>query len=265
MKKHDKFFVLFLVVIASTQITNAQETAEVIGKKLSNPVANLISVPLQNNVDYGIGSNNGSKYTINLQPVIPIVLSPKLNLITRYILPIVFQRDITGEKTADNGLGDLTISAYFAPATETGLIWGLGPIILIPIATNDFLGAKKWGLGPSALVLKQSGALTYGFLANQTWSVAGDKQRDDVSILFLQPFFAHNWKSGAGVSVNSEITKNWIASSTIAFLNLSVSGVTKLGKQLVSLAIGPRIPITAPAAAKPDFGLRASLTFVFPK
>ena len=231
---------------------------------MANPVANLISVPLQNNFDYGIGSNNGSKYTINLQPVIPIALSPKLNLVTRYILPIVFQRDVTGDKTAEDGLGDLTISAYFAPA-NANLIWGVGPIILVPTGTNDFLGAKKWGLGPSVLALKQSNGITYGFLANQTWSVAGDKQRDDVSLLYVQPFLAYNWKSGAGVSANSEITQNWMTESTIVFLNFSVSGVTKLGGQMVSLSIGPKIPIASPAASKPDFGLRASLTFVFPK
>ena len=243
----------------------AQESAEVVAKKLANPVANLISVPFQNNIDYGIGPHNGSKYFINFQPVVPVKLSPKLNLITRYILPVIFQRDVTGENTKENGLGDLTISAYFAPSNESGLIWGLGPVILAPTATNDLLGAKKWGLGPSALVLKQANGFTYGFLANQTWSVAGDKQRSDVSLLFVQPFFAFNWKSGAGVAVNSEISTNWIANSTIAFVNPAVSGVTKLGKQMVSFSMGPRIPVSGPSEARPDFGLRAALTFVFPK
>jgi hypothetical protein len=269
MKKSSNWMLILFVgiTIGLTLIskkTEAQENAEVIGKKLANPVANLISVPVQNNIDYGIGANNGSKYTINVQPVIPIKLSAKLKLVTRYILPIIFQRDITGEATGLNGLGDLTISAYISPVSEK-ITWGFGPVILIPTATNDLLGTKKWGLGPSALILKQSHGITYGLLANQTWSVAGDEQRGDVSVLFVQPFLAYNWKSGAGVSVNSEITQNWEAESTIAFLNFAVSGVTKLGGQMISLSIGPRIPIASPAEARPDFGFRASITFVFPK
>ena len=94
--------------------TSAQELAD----KLSNPVANMISVPFQNNIDYGIGQHNGSKYTINIQPVIPFVLSPHLNLITRYILPLVDQRDVSGENTSEFGLSDATVSAWFSPANS---------------------------------------------------------------------------------------------------------------------------------------------------
>ena len=234
--------------------------------KLSNPVANLISVPFQNNVDYGIGTYHGAKYTLNFQPVIPIELSPKLNLITRYIIPIVDQQDITAEGERQFGLSDATVSAFFSPVgSKNGWIWGAGPAILVPIGTNDLLSTRKWGAGPTALILRQANGLTYGFLANQLWSVAGDETRSDVNQLFLQPFFAYNWKSGAGLSINSEMTFDWEHNTTAAFLNPIITGVTRLGKQAVSLGVGPRIPLTAPDATKPDFGLRAVITFVFPQ
>ena len=257
------------MVITATAV-HAQEkpgaSAQELADKLSNPVANLISVPLQSNLDYGIGPYNGSKYTINFQPVIPIRLSPNLNLITRYIIPIVDQRDITGDNSSEFGLSDATISAWFSPShSKNGWIWGAGPAFLVPIGAGDFLSTGKWGIGPTALALRQAKGLTYGFLINQLWSFAGDEQRSDVNQMFLQPFFSKSWKSGASVSMNSEITFNWQNNTTSAYLNPLASGVTKFGKQVISLAVGPRIPLGGPENSRPDWGLRAVLTLVFPK
>jgi hypothetical protein len=257
----------FLVVIADAQEVPAGGTsAEELAKKLSNPVASLISVPFQNNTDYGIGPDNGSKNTLNFQPVIPIVLTPKLNLIARVILPIIAQRDITGLGTSQSGLSDITATAFFSPSqVKNGLIWAVGPAFLIPTGTNTYLGTGKFGIGPSGLILKQTGSLTFGVLTNQIWSVAGSSGRTNVNQLFIQPFFTNNWKSGAGLGINAEMTQNWEASTFTAFLNPLVSGVTKLGSQTVQLGVGPRIPIAAPAGQKPDFGFRGVFTLVFPK
>jgi hypothetical protein len=254
-----------VVFCASVQAQEKPADAQALADKLSNPVASLISVPLQNNIDYGIGTYNGSKYTLNIQPVIPISLNEKINLITRYIVPVVDQHDISGEGQSEFGLSDATISAFFSPkAAKNGLIWGAGPAFLVPIGTDDFLSTRKWAIGPTALVLKQAKGLTYGFLANQLWSFAGDENRNDVNQLFLQPFFAKNFKSGAGLGLNAEITFNWEAGTTMAFINPIVTGVTKLGNQIISLGVGPRIPF-GPTETKPNFGLRGLLTFVFPK
>jgi hypothetical protein len=246
--------------------TPAGGGAQALADKLSNPVASLISVPLQNNTDYGIGAHNGSKNTLNIQPVIPIKLSDKLNLITRYIFPVVDQRDITGEKTHQTGLSDATLTAFFAPTnSKNGIIWGAGPALLVPTGTDDLLSTRKWGVGPSALILRQANGLTYGFLVNQIWSFAGDKDRSDINQMFFQPFFVKNFKSGAGLGLNAEITSDWQHQTTTVFLNPSVTGVTKLGTQIVSLGLGPRICLSAPYGSRPDFGIRAVLTFVFPK
>jgi hypothetical protein len=260
-------FVLFSsAVFAQEEPKPAAHDAAEVAKKLANPVASMISVPFQNNMDVGIGEFNGSKNTLNIQPVIPIAISPKLNLIARVILPVISQHDIYGEGTKQSGLSDALASAFFAPAdSKNGLIWGVGPAFLIPTATDDLLGTKKFGVGPTALILRQAKGWTYGALVNQIWSVAGDADRADVNQMFLQPFLNYNWKSGAGLGINSEITQNWEGKTTSAFINPTLSGVTKLGKQIISLVVGPRIQVAAPDGARADFGVRSVLTFVFPK
>jgi hypothetical protein len=127
------------------------------------------------------------------------------------------------------------------------------------------LGTKKFGVGPTALILKQTHGWTIGALANQILSVAGDANRSDVNQLFFQPFLTYNWKSGAGLGGNAEITQNWQANTTAAFINPTISGITKLGTQIVSLAIGPRIQVAAPNGNKSALGIRAAVNFVFPK
>jgi hypothetical protein len=266
-----KSFILLLILSFLTGILMAQDekpakTPEELAKELSNPVASLISVPFQNNTDFGIGPYNGTRNTLNFQPVIPIHLSSKLNLITRVVIPIITQYNIDTTGTNQTGLSDAVLSAFFSPSeAKNGLIWGAGPVFLLPIATQNMLATKKWGVGPTALILDQTHGWTFGVLVNQIWSVAGNSDMPDVNQMFIQPILSYNWKSGAGLGINSEITQNWVTGTTTAFINPSISAVTKLGGQIVSLVIGPRIQVSAPAGTKADFGVRAGITFVFPK
>ena len=272
MKKIIRFLISISICLINF-LTYAQDTlkpdpgnAAELAKKLSNPVASLISVPFQNNMDVGIGTYNGSRNTLNVQPVVPFQLSAKVKLIARVVCPIVSQYNITGEGKQETGLGSTTASAFFSPTeSKSGLIWGVGPAFLIPTTTNSFLGTKKFGIGPTVLALKQTHGFTIGALANQLWSIGGDASSPAVNQLFLQPFFTYNWKSGAGLGFNAEITQNWNAGTTTAFINPTLSGVTKLGTQVVSLAVGPRIEVAAPESAKSAFGIRTVLIFVFPK
>ncbi len=148
--------VILLLLVCSAKLY-AQDDAAELAKKLANPVGNLISVPFQENIDYGIGALNGMRNTLNFQPVVPISLSKNLNLITRMVLPIVTQYNITGVGEKQNGLGDALVSAFFSPTnTPNGLTWGAGPAFLVPTATNTFFSSKKLGIGPTAVVLQQS-------------------------------------------------------------------------------------------------------------
>jgi hypothetical protein len=272
MRINSGLSIILLIVLSfysgslEAQDAKPEVSAEELAKKLSNPVAALISVPFQNNTDIGIGQYNGSRNTLNFQPVIPISLSPKLNLITRYIIPVISQNDITGDGISQNGLGDAVVSAWFSPSkAKNGLVWGIGPVLLLPIATNDMLASKKFGVGPTALVLKQFSGWTVGALINQIWSVAGDANHSDISQMFVQPFMSYNWKSGAGLGLMSEITQNWTSSTTSVYIIPSITAVTKLGTQIVSLVIGPRFQVAAPEGANADFGVRAAVILVFPK
>lgn len=257
-------FLLDFTAFAQEEPAKTGASAQELADKMANPVANLISVPLQNNLTYGIGPYNGSKYQINIQPVIPFKLSDNLNLITRYILPVVDQQDVTGENKHEFGLSDATVTAFFAPKTK-GIILGVGPAFLVPTATEKFLGTEKFGVGPSVLVMHQGKGLSIGFIANQIWSVAGSSDRADFNQFYTQLFLTHSYKSGASLGITSEITQNWQGNTTLITLSPNVGAITKLGGQTMQFAVMPLIPIVGHSDIRPDWGLRAVVAFIFPQ
>jgi hypothetical protein len=242
----------------------AQQSDEELAKQLQNPVASLISVPFQSNFDFNMGPNDdGFRYTLNFQPVIPISLSKDFNLIIRTIVPIISQDDVI-PGTSQSGLGDIVQSFFFSPKKPVGgLILGFGPVLLYPSATDDLLGSEKWGAGPTGLVLKQSGGWTYGLLFNQIWSYAGEDDRAYVSSTFLQPFMSYTTKTKTTFGVNTESTYDWHNSQWSVPVNLSVSQLVKLGKLPVQFAIGGKYYAEGPSGA-PEWGLRFVVTPLFP-
>jgi len=273
---------LALIAIASAVECGAEDTkpkeqaaapapdAQELAKKLANPIASLISVPLQSNFDCNIGpTDDGCRYTMNVQPVIPVSLSDDWNMISRTILPITYQNDIFPGAGDQFGLGDTTQSFFFspkAPSSFGGLIWGVGPVFLIPTATDDLLGTEKFGIGPTAVVLKQTGHWTIGMLANQIWSVAGNDDRADVSQLFLQPFISYTTTDAWTFTVNTESAYNWKAAAWSVPINAQVTKLITIGTQHVSLGGGLRYWATSPDKSGPEgFGGRLIVTFLFPK
>jgi hypothetical protein len=269
MKHIFKFTLLILTALtlsAKAQDAKPALSAEELAKKLSNPIASLISVPFQNNTDMGIGENNGSRNTLNIQPVVPFRLSENVNLIGRCVLPVITQHNVTGVGNSESGLGNAIVSAFFSPSnSKGGMTWGAGPVFLLPTGSNEYLSVKKFGVGPTAVALYQSKGYTVGALANQIWGVAGKDTQDDLSMSFFQPFFSYNWKSGAGIGGNFEISQNWEAKTTSVWFNPSLTAVTSFGKQKTQFVIGPRFNLAAPEGSKANIGIRAALVFLFPK
>jgi len=260
--------VLGLAARSAAQTTPAVSTGESdaeLVKKLNNPVASLISVPLQNNVDYGAGpTGDGFQYKLNLQPVYPAELSEDLSLITRVILPYVYQEDVIANGTSQSGLSDTNASFFFAPKTAPGKpIWGVGPALIVPTATDDLLGTEKWSAGPTGLILWQEGPLTYGMLASHVWSFAGSSSRADISQTFLQPFVAYATPRHTTFALNTEASYDWTGEQWTVPVNVMVSQLVRIGKMPVSFQLGYRYYAEKPSNG-PDWGLRFGITFVFP-
>lgn len=257
-------FVVLLMPSLIASITSAQDADE-LSKQLANPIASLISVPFQSNFDMGAGpDDDGFAYTLNIQPVIPVSLNDEWNMISRTILPVSY-RNYTPDGDV-SGLGDTTQSLFFSPKAPTagGLIWGIGPVLLVPTATDEFLGTGKWGAGPTGVALVQRGDWTVGALANHLWSFAGESDRPEVNSTYVQPFVSYSLGHGRSVSLNTETTYDWVNEAWTVPINLGFSQVMKIGEQPISFQIGGKYHAEAPEGG-PDWGIRSTITLLFPK
>jgi hypothetical protein len=264
----NRFAVALVAMLLIPAVCSAQGGHEAeLAKQLSNPVAALISVPLQNNFEFGIGpDDDGFRYTLNVQPVVPISLTPEWNLISRTILPIIYQDEIFPRSGDQFGLGDTLQSLFLSPAKPGpgGLIWGVGPVFLLPTGTDELLGGEKWGAGPTAVALVQHGPWTVGFLGNHVWSFAGDDSRPDVDQTFLQPFVTYTFPNGFGINANTETTYDWEREQWTVPIQVGVSKVLKLGVQPIQLNLNGRYWVERPDSA-PEWGIRLVVVFLFPK
>lgn len=255
-----------LAIVASASGALAEDDAE-LATKLSNPIASMISVPFQFNYDDEIGpERDGQRLQLNFQPVVPIGLGADWTMISRTILPVIDQDDIFPGAGSQFGLGDITQSLFFSPTPAPGgVIWGAGPVFLVPTGTDELLSAEKWGAGPTAVVLKQSNGWTIGILANHIWSFAGADDRDDVSTTFLQPFLSYTTPDAWTFGINTESTYDWENDAWSVPINLTASKLVRFGNQPVSLGGGLRYWADSTDGGPHGFGARAIVTFLFPE
>jgi len=257
---------LFAGLAAVSATARAAQSEAELAKATQNPIAALTSVPLQYNYDQKIGLQEaGHKNYINLQPVVPFSLNENWNLISRTILPLVEQHDVFPGAGRQSGIGDTTQSLFFSPKQPTadGWIWGAGPVLYLPTASDDLLGADKWGVGPTAVVLRQEHGWSYGALANHIWSVGG-AGRADISSTYLQPFLSFTTPSFTTYAVNTESTYDWERKDWSVPINLMVSQLLKIGDQRLTLQAGPRYWVSSPDTGAHGWGARFTVTFLFP-
>jgi hypothetical protein len=247
----------------------AESDAE-LAKKLQNPIANLISLPLQSNWDWGIGQHgtDAMRYTLNVQPVIPFSLTKDWNLITRTIVPAISQPPLFAADNRTNGIGATQFSAFLSPSNAEGTIWGAGPIVQIPTTSDSALGSYRWGLGPTFVVLKleKGSPWVYGFLVNNVWSV-GNGAGGSYNNFLLQPFVNYNFEGGTYLTTGPILTADWKADSGNQWtvpLGGGIGHIFHLGRLPVNTQVSAYYNVV-----KPDFGpnwqIRAQVQLMFPK
>jgi hypothetical protein len=251
---------------AAPTASEAERTAA-LAKAAQNPVANMISFPIQNNTNFGIGPYSRDQDVLNFQPVIPLHITKNWNLITRTILPVIWQPNPSQPSQGWYGLGDLNPSLFFSPAKPGKLIWGVGPALVFPTATANQLGQGKVSAGPGVVVLTTPGHWVIGALANNVWSFAGSGSRPPVNQFLLQYFINYNMKGGWYVTTAPIITANWRASNGND-LTLPFGGgfgrIMKIGFQPTNLQVQFFGNAKYPAGTSP-WGMRFQIALLYPK
>jgi len=242
---------------------HGQDKQTSLAKKTQNPVSDLISVPFQSNFNFDVGPEDKLQYVLNIQPVVPQRISDQWNWIHRAIIPVIDQP----EPVDKFGVGDIQYQGFLSPAKTSKLIWGVGPVISVPSATDDLLGTEKWSAGAGAVALRMDGPWVYGALVNNIWSFAGDDDRADVNQMLIQPFVNYNLGRGLAIGSVPIITANWEAASGQKWtvpIGAQVSQIVPIGKLPVNFMFGAYYNIEKPDNG-PDWSLRFQIALLFPK
>jgi hypothetical protein len=277
-----------MILLVGTRTGHALE-GDSLREAAQNPIADLISLPFQNNTNFDIGHTDNTQNVLNIQPVYPIKLNPNWNLITRPILPVIYQppffsgrelralEEVAGSEFGDTefGLGDLTPEFFFSPrkpiqlGPHASLVWGAGPGFQLPTATDELLGTGKWSAGPGFVVFLSDERLhiTTGFLILNIWSFAGEENRADVNAMTLQPFLNYNLPKGWYLTTSPLITANWEANDDNRWavpIGGGIGRIFKIGHQPINANIAAYYNVVTPDDTGADWQLRAQWTFLFP-
>ncbi|MDZ4058288.1 MAG: hypothetical protein U1D69_15250, partial [Polynucleobacter sp.] len=214
-----------------------------IAKKLSNPIANMISVPLQYQFSRGVGATQGgSEQTLLFQPVMPFNLGGGDSFIVRPIIAGVRETNVqgaTGQPYTGYGIASVTIESFYAPNTNSSWIWGVGPYAQSPSGNSGKFGSQETGLGVTGVVLNRHGPWTYGLLGYQSWSAGGNPAFGTQNNLYGQPFLAYTTKDAWTYSTNMEALYNYDTRRTSNPLYVGVSKLSIFDGTPVSFSAGP--------------------------
>lgn len=241
---------------------NAQELA----RAAQNPIASMVNVPIQSNIDFDWGPDGDTFSVTNVQPVIPFRLNEDWNLITRTILPIVSQPGVLPGQSRKTGTGDTLFTGFFAPVDAGEVIWGVGPMLQLPTTSDDRLGKDEWGAGASVVVLTMPGRWVVGGLVSNLWGISEDKG-DEINQFTFQPFLNYNFDRGWYVSASPIISANWEASSGEKWtvpIGAGVGRIFKIGSQAMNAQAHYYYNVEKPDITG-DWSIRLQLQFMFPK
>lgn len=250
----------------------AGDGATALAKAAQNPIADMISLPLQQNINTNLGPYHKTQTVLNVQPVIPIHLNSDWNLITRTIVPVISQPQLTAGGERTNGIGDIQFSALLSPAQPGNWVLGAGVIAQLKTATDNVLGQGKWGLGPTAVALhlERGSPWVYGALINNVTSVGGDDNRANVNQMLLQPFINYNVPGHPGLYLTSSpiITANWNSTKSsdrwTVPLGAGIGQITRWGQQAANMQVAAYYNIDRPEFGS-NWNLRLQIQFLFPK
>ncbi len=266
MKTHLLASGLLCGVLSYSAFAQPADTAtRDLAKKLTNPVASLISVPFQYNYDANIGlDKKGTSNTLLVQPVIPLKLNNNWNYIVRPIVTFESLNNVNG--FSGTGTGPIVVETFFSPnSASNGLIWGVGPIVSTPSLSGSNFGTSQTGVGLTAVGLVMKSPWTAGLLAYNTWSAGGSAVNGTANNLFYQPFVSIVTPGAWTYSLNTQSTFNWDARRAENPLNATVSKLVKIGEVPVSFLVGARYYLSSVPGGPSGWGARASITFLFPK
>ena len=240
-----------------------------IAKKLANPIANMISVPLQYQFSRGVGATQGgSEQTLLFQPVIPFNLAGGDTFIVRPIIAGVGEvsvQNTSGQSFTGYGAASVTIESFYAPNTNSSWIWGVGPYVQSPLSNSGKFGSQQTGLGATGVVLNRAGPWTYGLLGYQSWSVGGNPDLGTQNNLYGQPFLAYTTKNAVTVTANMQALYNYDTRRTSNPLYVGASKLVVLGGVPFSFGAGPMYYVSNTPGGPSGWGARATATVVILK
>jgi hypothetical protein len=237
-----------------------------------NPISSMISLPFK--LSYDSGASNGDAVILNINPVIPVQVGD-WNLVNRALIPLA---DVDGPILGSgnpspgpgkgaSGLGDINYSLYFSPVKYDKVIWGVGPSINLPTASDDQLGSGKWSGGITGVALAQPEWGSVGILGRQLWSFAGDDDRKDVSQMLIEPFLNYNLDKGWYLLTDMVMTANWEADNSNRWtvpVGGGVGRIFKIGEQSINAKLEAYYNVEKPDGA-PDYSVAFQFSFLFPK
>jgi hypothetical protein len=246
----------------------AAPSSEELAKLAQNPIASLISVPFQSNTNFGFGPEDGTQNILNIQPVIPVTLNKDWNLITRTILPLIWQPELGPLQDSTFGLGDTQFSAFLSPSNAKGWIWGVGAVAQLPTHTDSALGNDNWGLGPTAVALhlEQGSPWVYGLLVNNVWSLGTSDDDPAYNNGLVQPFVNYNLPGGTYLTSAPVITVNWEAEGEQWTVPVGggIGRIFRLGKLPVNTQLGGYYNLVKPEDGA-DWQIRVQVQLMFPR